>query len=96
VGSVVCAAAPNSTTFIVGRAIAGAGSSGIVSGAIVILVQTVPLHKRPMYQGFVGAIFGIASVAGPLLGVSISYGTLRAVYLHICPNLDLSHDTDVD
>jgi len=48
-----------------------------------------------MYQGFVGAIFGIASVAGPLLGVSyFLWHPLRCVP-HICPNLDLSHDTDV-
>ena len=40
-----------------------------------------------MYQGFVGAIFGIASVAGPLLGVSISYGILRAVCLTSAPIL---------
>ena len=32
------------------------------------MVHTVPLQKRPMYQGFLGAIFGIASVTGPLLG----------------------------
>jgi MFS family permease len=32
------------------------------------MVITIPLHKRPMYQGIFGAIFGLASVAGPLLG----------------------------
>lgn len=68
VGSAICGAAPNSTVFIVGRAIAGLGSSGVFSGAIVIIVNTVPLHKRPIWQGMVGAIFGIASVCGPLLG----------------------------
>ena len=68
IGSAVCGAAPNSTTFIVGRAIAGWGSSGVFSGAIIIIVNTVPLHKRPLWQGMVGAIFGIASVMGPLLG----------------------------
>ncbi|KAI9877355.1 MAG: hypothetical protein M1830_004161 [Pleopsidium flavum] len=68
IGSAVCGAAPNSTAFIMGRAIAGLGSAGIFSGAIIIIVHTVPLHKRPMYQGFVGATFGIASVVGPLLG----------------------------
>jgi MFS family permease len=31
-------------------------------------VYAVPLHKRPLYQGLFGAIFGIASVVGPLLG----------------------------
>lgn len=51
-----------------GRAIAGLGSAGIFSGVIVIMVHIVPLQKRPMYQGFLGAIFGIASVTGPLLG----------------------------
>jgi MFS family permease len=68
VGSAVCGAAPTSIALIVGRAIAGFGSSGIMTGAITIMINTVPLHKRPMYQGFFGAVFGVASVAGPLLG----------------------------
>ena len=38
VGSAICGAAPNSTAFILGRAIAGLGSAGVFSGAIVIIV----------------------------------------------------------
>ena len=68
IGSAISGAAPNSTCFIVGRAIAGSGSSGIFSGAIVIFMYLVPLHKRPVLQSLVGGVFGIASVAGPLLG----------------------------
>lgn len=68
VGSAVCGAAPNSVVFIIGRAIAGTGSAGIMSGAVVLLVSVVPLAKRPKYQGLFGACFGLASVAGPLLG----------------------------
>jgi MFS family permease len=69
VGSALCGAAPTSKALIVGRAIAGFGSSGIMTGAIMIMVHTVPLHKRPMFQGLFGAVFGVASVAGPLLGM---------------------------
>ncbi|KAK9317359.1 major facilitator superfamily domain-containing protein [Lipomyces starkeyi] len=68
VGSVLCGAAPNSIAFIVGRAIAGMGSAGIQSGNIILIAHTVPLRKRPMYVGLIGAIFGVASIVGPILG----------------------------
>lgn len=67
-GSLICGAAPNSIALIIGRAIAGLGSAGIFSGALIIVAYSVPLQKRPMYSGFIGGMYGIASVAGPLLG----------------------------
>lgn len=68
IGSLICAVAPNSEVLIVGRAIAGLGCSGIFSGSLIILAHSVPLHQRPLYTGLIGGMFGIASVAGPLLG----------------------------
>ncbi|KJZ78467.1 hypothetical protein HIM_01858 [Hirsutella minnesotensis 3608] len=67
-GSLVCAVAPTSTAFIVGRAIAGIGTAGLFSGSIVILSLSMPLNKRPLAFGLIGGMWGIASVAGPLLG----------------------------
>ncbi|KAI4124378.1 MAG: hypothetical protein LQ347_005765 [Umbilicaria vellea] len=52
-GSILCAAAPNSTSFILGRAIAGCGSAGILQGALAIIGIVVPLPKRPLYFGIV-------------------------------------------
>ncbi|KAF7316478.1 WD-REPEATS-REGION domain-containing protein [Mycena indigotica] len=68
VGSAICGAAPTSTALIVGRAIAGLGSAGIFSGALIIISHSIPLEKRATYLGLVQGMFGIASVAGPLLG----------------------------
>lgn len=67
-GSLICAVAPNSTALIVGRAIAGLGSAGIFSGAYLIIATSVPLARRPAFNGLIGGMYGIASVAGPLLG----------------------------
>ncbi|PSR90761.1 putative MFS aflatoxin efflux pump [Coniella lustricola] len=68
VGSAICGAAPSSTVFIIGRAISGIGSAGIMSGTITVIVYALPLRRRPIFQGLFGAVFGIASVLGPLLG----------------------------
>ncbi|CAK5272297.1 unnamed protein product [Mycena citricolor] len=67
-GSAICGAAPTSNALIIGRAIAGLGSAGIFSGAMIIVANTVPLARRPIYTGIIGGTFGIASVAGPLMG----------------------------
>lgn len=68
IGSAVCGSAPNSTAFIIGRAIAGIGSSGLFSGLMVMMVYTIPLRQRPIYQGLFAAVFAVGSVIGPLLG----------------------------
>ncbi|EFE42468.1 hypothetical protein TRV_02776 [Trichophyton verrucosum HKI 0517] len=68
IGSAICGAAPNSTALIIGRAVAGIGSAGIFSGALIIIAYSIPLEKRPAYTGAIGGMYGIASVAGPLMG----------------------------
>lgn len=65
-GSLVCGIAPTSKALIIGRAIAGLGGAGVFSGAVLIVSKTVPLHQRPTYNGLLGAMYGISSVAGPL------------------------------
>ncbi|KAI0409708.1 MFS general substrate transporter [Xylaria palmicola] len=72
IGSAICGAAPSSTVFIVGRAIAGLGGAGIFSGVTIIMITMVPLRKRPMFQGLFGTIFGLASVLGPLVGGALT------------------------
>ncbi|CRL23428.1 Sucrose/H+ symporter, plant [Penicillium camemberti] len=68
VASAICGAAPNSVAFIIGRAICGVGAAGILAGTIMCIIHSVPLQKRPQIQGLFGALFGIASVVGPLIG----------------------------
>ncbi|KAJ6570110.1 major facilitator superfamily domain-containing protein [Mycena vulgaris] len=67
-GSLLCGAAPNSNALIIGRTIAGLGSAGIFTGALIIIAHSVPLTKRPMYTGLMAGMYGISSVAGPLMG----------------------------
>ena len=68
IGSAVCGAAPSSKALIIGRAIAGMGSAGIMSGNIIIITLSVPMGDRPKWMGLMGAVQGIASIIGPLLG----------------------------
>ena len=68
VGSLICGVANDSTTLIVGRAIAGLGGAGIASGAYTIVAFSAPAKQRPVFTGILGATYGGASVIGPLLG----------------------------
>ncbi|KAL9582840.1 MAG: hypothetical protein Q9212_003070 [Teloschistes hypoglaucus] len=72
VSVLVFEAAPNSSTFIIGRAVAGAGSAGLFQGALVIVGFITPLEKRPLYLGIVVSAFGIATCFGPILGGALT------------------------
>ncbi|CAI7619037.1 unnamed protein product [Penicillium glandicola] len=67
-GSLICGVANSSLTLIMGRAVAGIGSAGIFSGSLIVVTHSVALEKRPLYNGVISSMFGISSVAGPLLG----------------------------
>ena len=62
------AVSQNSTTLIIGRAIAGVGGAGIASGSYTIIAFAATPTQRPAFTGILGAAYGVASVAGPLLG----------------------------
>ena len=76
-GSIVCAAAPTSNAFIIGRAITGIGGAGISTGAFLIVTQLVPLRSRPKFIGSLGSAFGISSILGPILGGYLTSVTWR-------------------
>lgn len=65
-GSFVSGITPNSEGLIVGRAIAGLGAAGIVSGSIIIVGTIVPLRLRPTFTGLVFCVYGLSSILGPL------------------------------
>jgi MFS family permease len=68
IGSLICALAQNSVTFIVGRAFAGVGAAGVSTGAFTLIPFVAEPKIRPGLIGLVGAVYGLSSVIGPILG----------------------------
>jgi len=68
IGSIICAVSNSSNTFIAGRAVAGLGAAGLFSGATAVVVLVAPLTTRPVINGMIGAMFGVCSILGPLIG----------------------------
>ncbi|EHA46645.1 efflux pump [Pyricularia oryzae 70-15] len=67
-GSLICGLASSSFMLIVGRAVAGMGSSGLMGGGLNIIAGAVPMHKRPLYIGILMGFSQLGTVCGPLLG----------------------------
>jgi MFS family permease len=71
-GSLACALAPISTVFVIGRAIQGIGTSGILSGGLIIISQVVPLQTRSVLGGVIGAMEGVAMICAPIIGGALT------------------------
>jgi EmrB/QacA subfamily drug resistance transporter len=67
-GSALCGAAQGMTELIAFRAIQGLGGGGLIVLTQAVVGDVVSPRDRGRYQGIFGAVFGLASVAGPLLG----------------------------
>ncbi|ADJ47423.1 MFS transporter multidrug efflux transporter [Amycolatopsis mediterranei S699] len=67
-GSAVAGAAQNMTMLIIGRGVQGLGGGGLMILSQTIIADLVPPRQRAKYMAPMGAIFGLSSVAGPLLG----------------------------
>ena len=68
VGSMLCGLSQNLPQLIAFRAVQGLGGGGLMVSAQAAIGDVVPPRDRGRYQGIFGAVFGLSSVAGPLIG----------------------------
>src|SRR6202035_4547041 len=67
-GSALCGLSQNLDELIAFRALQGLGGGGLMVSAQAAIGDVVPPRERGRYTGLFGAVFGLASIAGPLLG----------------------------
>ena len=68
VGSVLCGLSGSMTMLVASRALQGIGGGAIMVTAMAVIGEVIPLRDRGRYQGALGAVFGVTTVIGPLLG----------------------------
>src|SRR6185437_8924531 len=67
-GSILCGLAGSMTMLVASRALQGIGGGAIMVTATAVIGEVIPLRERGRYQGALGAVFGVTTVVGPLLG----------------------------
>jgi MFS family permease len=67
-GSLICALAPSSSIFILGRVVAGAGAAAIFSGGMILISLAVPIRRIAVYISVLSSMYGVAGMTGPPLG----------------------------
>jgi len=81
VGSMLCGLATNMMMLILFRALQGLGGGGLMVGAQAVIADVVPPRERGKYSGLLGAVFGAATVLGPLLGgFIVEYWSWRWIF----------------
>jgi EmrB/QacA subfamily drug resistance transporter len=67
-GSVLCGMATSMEMLVASRTLQGIGGGAIMVTAMAVIGEVIPLRDRGRYQGALGAVFGVTTVIGPLLG----------------------------
>jgi EmrB/QacA subfamily drug resistance transporter len=67
-GSVLCGLSGSMTMLVASRALQGIGGGALMVTAMAVIGEVIPLRERGRYQGALGAVFGVTTVIGPLLG----------------------------
>ncbi|GAB3933663.1 MDR family MFS transporter [Micromonospora vulcania] len=68
VGSLIAGFAPNVTVLLISRIAQGVGAGGMGALAMIVMAAMIPPRELGRYSGIFGAVFGVATIAGPLIG----------------------------